>query len=71
MKRYGSFLIRCWLVREPPQDERSVFSVEHIQTGERMRVESLRDAQDWIVAACRAARREQGEGGESREAADG
>ena len=56
MRTYNSFLVRCWLAREPPQDERVVFAVEHIQTGERTRVLSLRAAQDWIDAACRAAR---------------
>ena len=56
----------CKLVREQKK-----LTVEHIQTGERTRVESLRDAQDWIVTACRAARRGQGEGRESREAANG
>jgi hypothetical protein len=56
MRTYNSFLIRCWLAREPPQEERVVFAVEHIQTGERTKVLSLRAAQDWIEAACRAAR---------------
>jgi hypothetical protein len=56
MRTYNSFLIRCWLAREPPQDERVVFAVEHIQTGERTKVLSMRDAQEWIDAACRAAR---------------
>ena len=54
MRTYNSFLIRCWLAREPPQDERALFAVEHIQTGERTRVVSLRAAQEWIDAACRA-----------------
>ena len=51
MKRYGSFLIRCWLVLEPPQDERSVFSVEHIQTGERKRVASFAELEGLMLAA--------------------
>ena len=63
MRTYNSFLIRCWLTREPPQDGRAVYVVEHIQTGERTRVASLRDVRDWIDAACRGAPR--GPAGES------
>ena len=71
MRTYNSFLIRCWLAREPPQDERVVFAVEHIQTGERTKVLSLRAAQDWIDAACRAGPRGPGGEAEARAAGEG
>jgi len=61
MRTYGSFLIRCWLTGDPPQDAQLVFTVEHIQTGEHTRVDRLSEVQDWIVSACRAARRESNE----------
>ena len=60
MRTYGSFLIRCWLTGDQ-QDAQLVFTVEHIQTGEHTRVDRLSELQDWIVSACRAARRESNE----------
>jgi hypothetical protein len=54
MKRYGSFLVRCWLIEETLQDIRSVIDVEHIQSGERMRVASIGEAEQWMFAACRS-----------------
>jgi hypothetical protein len=56
MKLYGSFLVRCWLIQGPSQNERSVYDVQHIQTGERLRVESLAEVQNWVIAACQASR---------------
>ncbi len=47
MKIYNSFLIRCWLIGL----DRSVFEVEHIQTGERTRVASFRELQSLLLAA--------------------
>lgn len=61
MRTYGSFLIRCWLTGDPPEDAQLVFTVEHIQTGKHTRVDRLSEVQDWIVSACRAARRESNE----------
>ncbi len=50
MKIYNSFLIRCWLLRNPAQADRSVFEIEHIQTGERKRVASLAEIQRLMLA---------------------
>lgn len=47
MKIYNSFLIRCWLIGL----DRSVFEVEHIQTGERKRVASFAEVQSLLLAA--------------------
>ena len=55
MKLYSSFLIRCWLIREPAHDERPIIDVEHIQTGGRTRVNSLSEAERWMLEACRTA----------------
>ncbi|MFL6208701.1 MAG: hypothetical protein ACJ74W_07595 [Pyrinomonadaceae bacterium] len=56
MKLYSSFLIRCWLIHEPAQDERPLIDVEHIQTGGHMRVASLSEAERWMLDACRTGR---------------
>jgi hypothetical protein len=50
MKIYNSFLIRCWLLRNTSQADRSVFEIEHIQTGERQRVSSLAEIQRLMLA---------------------
>ena len=55
MKLYSSFLIRCWLIHDPSQGERSVIDVEHIQTGDHTRAASLTEAEKWITTACRTA----------------
>ena len=52
MKIYNSFLIRCWLIGL----DRSVFEVEHIQTGERKRVASFAEVQSLLLAALLAER---------------
>jgi hypothetical protein len=45
---YSSFLIRYWRFRNEPQAERWYFDVEHIQSGQRRRVNSLAEAQRWM-----------------------
>ena len=72
MKHYNSFLIRCWSVGHSEPGEQEVYAVEHFQTGERTRSESLEDVKQWITAACRCSRAQRfasrlmqaGEGGE-------
>ncbi|HEX8183145.1 MAG TPA: hypothetical protein VF747_00290, partial [Blastocatellia bacterium] len=53
MKTYGSFVIRCWLIRDQSQNERSVFDIEHIQSGEHKRAASLTEVNDWMMATCK------------------
>jgi len=50
MKIYNSFLIRCWLLRNPAQPDRSIFEIEHIQTGERQRVASVAEIERLMLA---------------------
>lgn len=57
MKIYNSFLLRCWLLREVSQEERSVFEIQHVQSGERQRVVSLDEVHDWINRVCEPKRR--------------
>jgi hypothetical protein len=49
MKLYGSFLIRCWVIRNDENDLRTVFDVEHIQRGEHLRVGNLDEANQWML----------------------
>lgn len=49
MKLYGSFLIRCWVIRNENEDSRTVFDIEHIQRGEHLRVGKLDEANQWIL----------------------
>lgn len=49
MKLYGSFLIRCWLIRDEQEEQRTVFDIEHIQQGEHLRVGKPEDAFQWIL----------------------
>ena len=51
MKIYNSFLIRCWLLQSTAEANRSVFEIEHIQTGERRRVASFAEIQRLVLAA--------------------
>jgi hypothetical protein len=51
MKIYNSFLIRCWLLRSTAQMDRSIFEIEHIQTGERHRAASVAELQRLMLAA--------------------
>jgi hypothetical protein len=53
MKLYSSFLIRCWLIRDSPVEERFVIDVEHIQTGGHQRAASLLEVETWMMEACR------------------
>jgi len=53
MKLYSSFLVRCWLIHDQSQDERSLIDVEHVQTGGHKRVANLTEAEEWIFAVCR------------------
>lgn len=50
MKIYNSFLIRCWLLRNTSQADRSIFEIEHIQTGERKRVASFAEMHSLMLA---------------------
>ena len=56
MKTYSSFLIRCWLICEPPLEERSIIEVEHIQTGVHTRAASLIEVEEWMLESCRSTR---------------
>lgn len=57
MKSYSSFLVRCWLIPdESDGQQRSLFDIEHIQTGEHRRIAALTEVQDWMLAACRNAK---------------
>ncbi len=49
MKLYGSFLIRCWVIRNEPESPRTVFDVEHIQRGEHLRVGNLDEVKQWML----------------------
>ncbi|MCA1616663.1 MAG: hypothetical protein LC800_21750 [Acidobacteria bacterium] len=69
MKFYNSFLIRCWSIATPTDGERAVYDIEHFQTGERNRADTLAQIQQWITDACQCARPEraapqEGGGGE-------
>lgn len=50
MKLYSSFLLRCWVIRD--ETEKMVFDIEHIQKGERRRVDTPQEALQWIVTEC-------------------
>lgn len=53
MKLYSSFLIRCWLIQDSTENERSVLDVEHIQTGGHTRAATLVEAEEWMFEVCR------------------
>jgi hypothetical protein len=55
MKLYGSFLVRCWVIKDASADERAVIDVEHIQSGEHLRVANFAEAEEWVLEACRNA----------------
>lgn len=48
---YSSFLIRYWRFLSDQRSEQSYFEIEHIQTGERRRVNNLADARNWMEEA--------------------
>ncbi|HEY6402164.1 MAG TPA: hypothetical protein VI479_12185 [Blastocatellia bacterium] len=45
---YSSFLIRFWRFLTDEPIDRSYFEIEHIQSGERLRVKRLADAELWM-----------------------
>ena len=45
-KEYSSFLVRSWRLR----DDARRLEIEHIQSGQRTRVDSLAAAMDWMSA---------------------
>ena len=45
-ERYGAFLVRCW---HRPDDTWRVV-IEHVQTGERIRLASMAEAAAWLAA---------------------
>lgn len=49
MKLYGSFLVRCWLIRDESEEHRAVIDVEHIQRGEHLRVSDFDAAYQWMM----------------------
>ncbi len=51
MKTYKSFLIRWWLIGDDSQDERSLFDIEHVQTGEHKRATNLTEVEQWMTSA--------------------
>jgi hypothetical protein len=55
MKCYRSFLIRCWVIEDPPRSEKKIIDVEHIQSGDRTRVAEMSDAEEWMFAVTRKA----------------
>lgn len=50
MKLYSSFLLRCWVIRDGA--EKIVFDIEHIQKGERRRLDTPQEALQWIITEC-------------------
>jgi len=44
VKRYASFVLRCWRL----EDDQRRIEVEHVQSGVRTRVSSLAAALDWM-----------------------
>jgi hypothetical protein len=50
---YSSFLIRCRLTLDEDDQERAVYEVEHIQTGNRHRTATLPDLCEWMAVASR------------------
>ena len=52
MKSQGSFLLRCWLIQDQAETERTIFDIEHVQTGKHERVGNLAEAHHWIINQC-------------------
>jgi hypothetical protein len=50
MKFYNSFLVRCWVIRDPNQEARAVIDIEHIQSGGHKRLASLEEVQEWMTS---------------------
>lgn len=55
MNNYNSYLVRHWLHRGDA-DGQQIFDIEHIQTGRRMRLQSLTEAVPWIEAVSQEGR---------------
>ena len=48
VRRYNSFLVRCWII----DGDTWRIQVEHVQSGEQTHVALLEEAVDWIRAHC-------------------
>jgi hypothetical protein len=48
MKIRKSFFIRWLMTKDTAQNEQYVFDIEHIQSGDKMRVNSLEQADEWM-----------------------
>ncbi len=48
MKRYASFVLRCWRL----EDDQRRIEVEHVQTGARTRLRSMGAAVAWMDGCC-------------------
>lgn len=55
MKSYSSFLIRCWLISNESECERTVLEIEHIQTGAHHKGTSIAEAEGWMLSRCQQA----------------
>jgi hypothetical protein len=68
MKSYSSFLIRCWLISNESECERTVLEIEHIQTGAHHKGTSIAEAEVWMLSRCQQSA---GEPGDLADAAGG
>ena len=48
MRRYNSFLVRCWII----DGDTWRIQVEHVQSGEQTQVALLEEAEVWIRVHC-------------------
>jgi hypothetical protein len=51
MKIKKSFFIRWLMTRDNTQNEKFVFDIEHVQSGDKHRVSSFDEAQEWMKQA--------------------
>lgn len=58
MRVYRSFLVRCWMTPSSSEDERCLFEIKNVQTGEQARAHSVRGVQRLMEQACEKARLE-------------
>ena len=72
MKLYGSFLIRCWLIRDEHGEERTILDIEHIQQGEHLRINNPEEASRWMMKALQSgiAARAESAGSQDEEQSD-
>jgi hypothetical protein len=47
-RSYASFLVRFWLTKRPPCEERLVIEVQSVQSGERLRFDELENALTYL-----------------------